>query len=487
MNFVPVADSVVDPRVWPWILPGPIEPTQILCFRPEDRHRYSSSMYDLRAFGSASQDFSQTPKGPRKTGGGADDLEDRLGVTMASLLQSDRHRGRGWHYLGTGHPRSVMTQSVTLAQSIDFLLQLANEIEVYLNQIGPTIFVLTGVASLETKILCLLARRNGHRVRVLAPLRYGNVYYWAKDEFLTPSASRVVNDVEVLAGLVSGPPERTRNLLALERKRVRLSSAIKVSSHHVVRGLYGHLAELSGRRTKRPNRYLVRDLAVLPFRKWVQFREYAALSSRDWSPKMGNYIYLPLQVEPEASMNILSPNFDSQLGLIQMVSKALPCRYNLVVKEHLPALGRRPSWLYRELAGIPNLILASLDLNGADLARASSMTVTISGSAGIEAALAGVPVLLFGSRSYYGALSNCQEISCVDELSRLIREVPNRNRLPEALVAAEYAEICSTIAGGIFSLGRLSLDDLSSPTAAVSGVCGAMRSCLERSVVDGLD
>lgn len=482
-RYIAVADSVVHPNLWPKLIPktNSLNCTEVLTFRPALQSVYEPPNYSLTIIG---EDAAQhrNAKPPRIKHGPADRIEKRFGVTVASLLQTDRHLGRGWIYLGPKHPRSRLSKNADLPSSIAYLVALVDELDAYMNGLGSSVFVLTGVASLETKLLCLVARDRGHKVRVLAPLRNGNFYYWAADEFLLPHLVDTQGPTDTPLQNSIGPAKFTEDVLKTEINRIHLTSAARESATNWFRGTFGSIAEGSGFRHKRADRYLTRDMAALPLRKWWQWQLYRRAQAKSGTVLPRYYAYFPLQVEPEASTNVLSPYINSQLGLMQLVAKALPGRLTLVIKEHLPAFGRRPKWLYAELSRIPNVFLASEDHDGRVLAQNSSLTFTISGSAGLEAALSGVPVILFASANYYDSLPNCQRADSMEHLPQLVVEMLSAGRRSREEVMQRYSELCSRIAGGLIDFGSDSITALKGPEESTPGLLSSLGKSLILSV-----
>jgi hypothetical protein len=123
----------------------------------------------------------------------------------------------------------------------------------------------------------------------------------------------------------------------------------------------------------------------------------SALSFRDC-----RYIYYPLHVEPEASTMVLSEKLTNQLFFIEQISKSMPVGFKLLVKEHAPMLGRRPSGFYKRIRNLPNVHLISPFADNFSLIRSAELVCVLTGTAGWEAIQLGVPVLAVGEAQYLG-------------------------------------------------------------------------------------
>lgn len=106
--------------------------------------------------------------------------------------------------------------------------------------------------------------------------------------------------------------------------------------------------------------------------------------------------YLPLHVEPEATILMFSPWLRDQIEMCRLISQALPVGWKLLVKENLAMKGLRPLDYYRKLKAIPNIVLVSPEVSSTSLVLAARITVTLTGTALNEAAILGKPSIALG-------------------------------------------------------------------------------------------
>jgi hypothetical protein len=114
----------------------------------------------------------------------------------------------------------------------------------------------------------------------------------------------------------------------------------------------------------------------------------------------GEYIYYPLHVDPEASTMVLSPYHTDQVAVIEAISKQMPAGMKLLVKEHIPSVGRRTNGFYQRIRTMPDVHLISPFVNGFALMQNATLTCVITGTAGKEAILLGKPVLVIGNMHF---------------------------------------------------------------------------------------
>lgn len=108
------------------------------------------------------------------------------------------------------------------------------------------------------------------------------------------------------------------------------------------------------------------------------------------------FAYYALHYEPEMSVSAASPGLTDQLAIVEAISKAIPADWQVVVKEHVPMLGRRSAHFHRRLAGMPNVVAVTPFADGFSLLRDASVVITLTGTVGMESVLLGRPTVFLG-------------------------------------------------------------------------------------------
>lgn len=146
--------------------------------------------------------------------------------------------------------------------------------------------------------------------------------------------------------------------------------------------------------------------------KWWAYR--TSLAAREFDiddpknlPK--RFIYYPLQVTPEASINTPAPYYVDQMRAIDTLRLAMPPDCLLVVKEHWAGIGFRSFDFVRRLRSLPGLLMAKYTMNSRDLIQRASLTCAVTGTAAFEAFLLGRPALALGPGISYWALG-CDKV-----------------------------------------------------------------------------
>jgi hypothetical protein len=134
------------------------------------------------------------------------------------------------------------------------------------------------------------------------------------------------------------------------------------------------------------------------------------------------YVYFPLQFEPERSVLIVSPFYANQLEVLKNIAKSLPIDYFLYVKEH-PSQSLN-NWreieYYKQILKISNVKFIHSSIPSLTLVKNSDLVVTVTGTAGLEAAFFQKPSIVFGD-SIYSELSCVHRVKNLEELPKIIR------------------------------------------------------------------
>ncbi|MDO8667874.1 MAG: hypothetical protein Q7K35_02115 [bacterium] len=133
-----------------------------------------------------------------------------------------------------------------------------------------------------------------------------------------------------------------------------------------------------------------------------------------------DFVYFPLQSEPEAHPMLNAPIFLDQVWTAKQLARSLPVHYKLYVKDHPAMFGFRRRSYYQELKKIPNVRLIDPAMDSLKLISHSKLVATIIGTAGFEAALLKKPVISFGKISY-NLLSSVKRCDNIEDLPILIK------------------------------------------------------------------
>jgi hypothetical protein len=438
-----VAENLYGPRFWvPFFTKLKAETgVKVYCLAPSFAHVNDYSKHDvvdgifaiddvLASYGDFEPDFDGEAVQL------AQDFEQRYSANLIDVIQGDRHLGRGMYYLGHHHPRSRNSQVATLGRSIRYIDRLSERLDEFCSAHDIGTFITSGVGSDFTKVMCMIARARGIDIRILFSSRSGQYFTWYEDEYF--GHSKFLSQFEKLREsgskdplpFVKAPSVNQGDIDVWNRalRLTRYGHALKRAVGLIIGEMRFILVrQIKYRDQPRFNRYLLIDRIKHLLKKPKQWRDLVQRVSSEDTFHNHRYVFYALQVEPETSTTVLAPEFNNQMAIIDLIVKSLPADVLFVIKEHMPAVGRRPDDFYEWLSEIPNVRLAHPKSDAPSLARNAALVVTLTGTIGIEAATAGVPVLTFGRHNLYNAISHVHPAEDVFSLRQTLRALLERH------------------------------------------------------------
>jgi hypothetical protein len=131
------------------------------------------------------------------------------------------------------------------------------------------------------------------------------------------------------------------------------------------------------------------------------------------------YALLALHVQPEATPDVIAPEYSNQLELAKNIARNLPKDYKLLIKEHPNGIGSRTIEELREFRKIPNAILLDPYEKTNTFLSKIHLVFTIAGTISFEASLYGVPSIVF-SDVYYNLFPLVHKIREYKEIKDVI-------------------------------------------------------------------
>ena len=191
-------------------------------------------------------------------------------------------------------------------------------------------------------------------------------------------------------------------------------------------------------------------------KKVLKWRIKAIFSKKSFDSVNENdkFFLYPLHVQPEHSTGALASYFYNQLNTITNIAFALPIPYKLYVKEHPLAFEGRSKEFYEGIKRIPNVVFLSSKEKTQELINKSKGVVTLTSTVGMEAAMSGKPVYVFGDVFWkYHPL--CRRINSFEELKQKIEQDLAKGVILSDLESVNIRFLLSyfknTIAGDIYA------------------------------------
>jgi len=347
--------------------------------------------------------------------------EERYGIPLNWLMAVDRVHGLGYSPGGFYFPRSYGEEAVSQTDVLHGYLALFDFWEKELQE--QHFDVLINGYSFEF----FPCQASGTPMRTLASSRNGNFYFWSHNSYgeLAGLAEAFGNtagpaESEVSLGTpaaeVTDAPILNRKQLDALRRRSGLVSLFtrlyRIGRNWALRR-YG--ADVKKRYTLASEvRYAITEWWSMKSLRRNTMPTAADLAGR-------KYMFYALQVEPEQNFQGFSPEYFYQQSAIISLSRDLPSDTVLAVKEHIPAMNRRPKQFYDQLRLLKNVVLIDPKEDGLTLVKGARGVATINGTVGQEAAVLGIPVLSFGRRNLYNILDHVKVITDEAQIAPALR------------------------------------------------------------------
>lgn len=160
---------------------------------------------------------------------------------------------------------------------------------------------------------------------------------------------------------------------------------------------------------------VVRDL-IWKTRRHLNKKQYDIASVEELPEQ---YIFYPLQYSPESSINTPAPYYVDQSRVIDLLRFHMPSHMTLVVKEHPTCITIRPGKFIKQLRKSAGVRVAKYDLNTRELINKAALTVSVTGTATLEAFLLGKPSIVLGDSFFSDFIGGRTGL---DELNLSIRQ-----------------------------------------------------------------
>jgi len=356
----------------------------------------------------------------------ARDYENKYNTLVVDILQADKHLGRGFSAGGVGHPMSELSDKADYIKSVNIVNKAIEFWEDYFEKILPE-FVIGVAGGITGKTCAIVARGLGIPIRALAPSGYQSYFYWRHNEYHSmPDIEKNFRTIANVNELVTEDEIQSLKRLPWSDKNYKCIKRYS-SRLFMLTQLVGQIKRYLYKKIKRivtMGNYKLFDTLKCVWRMHIGIMYMDRLSTVDIEDLKGlSYIFFPLHVEPESALGVLSPEFNEQMALIELLAKNLPAGNFLIVKEHIGAIGRRPVEFYQTLRDIPNVLIAHPYAYALDIAKKARCVAVITSTLGTEAVISGVPIISFGIHNNFKFLPYVYTVESWKELRPLLAKL----------------------------------------------------------------
>jgi hypothetical protein len=175
-------------------------------------------------------------------------------------------------------------------------------------------------------------------------------------------------------------------------------------------------SELNDLRTKTLLTKYLYDLS----RKYFKLNNAAIVNEK--LIKFRKYVVYFLHVQPERSIDVMSPNYINQIEIIKQLRRSLPWNIDLLVKDHPASDGAQSFRFYADLKKIHGVRLISSQVDSRVISINSLAVATVSGTVAYEMALLNKPAIMF-SKIFFSQLPSIYLYKTPDLLSDHFRRL----------------------------------------------------------------
>jgi hypothetical protein len=379
----------------------------------------------------------------------AREWETRIGETFGRLIFEHRPMARGYFSGAQANPRMPLVEQASYPQVANGLV---NSLDFWRREIEEKKIDLVIEAD---KIALAVCRVLGTPYRRVFLSKFDGEHFWACDEKLTNPRFKEIYD-------------ELTDWTEVKLQVTQPSQVFKVNKGTVKfrwRWVLGHLLTNLTKNValtvlgSHRGRHSIRDLLTTPFVARANHKRYIKLVNTTLEELRGTrFVYFPLHKEPETNMLSASPDYFNQIAAITSLSRDLPAGVPLVLKEHVPAFGLRGPTFYRDLRDLKNVKLIAFDESSIEIIKEATATVTISGSAGLEASVVGKPAIQFGRYMINRFLPHVMTVTDDRDIAGFLR------RALEGEISLEQARkdgarFREALRRGSFTMGEFMVED----------------------------
>ena len=135
---------------------------------------------------------------------------------------------------------------------------------------------------------------------------------------------------------------------------------------------------------------------------------------------LDNFVYLPLQSQPEQTVDSYAPLFNNQIETSRQIAMNLPKDFYLVVKDHPNMFGKRSPTYLEKIQRSPNVKLIDYKISNYEILKKTRLMIGFSGSTFLEAAILNIPSILLGN---IGTIKRLPNVHCHTDMSSISSKI----------------------------------------------------------------
>ena len=162
----------------------------------------------------------------------------------------------------------------------------------------------------------------------------------------------------------------------------------------------------------------IRDLCL------KHYYEYKGKSFKyDKLENFENFAFMPLLLQPEENIDLISTRFNNQIETARLVAMSLPANMKLVIKDHPHMLGKRSVSYLEKLKFLPNVKIIKSSIPNWKILKKTEVVIAVSGTSVFEASILGVPTIQLGNLGTIRMLPNVHHVKSLENIREKIENL----------------------------------------------------------------
>jgi hypothetical protein len=330
-------------------------------------------------------------------------------------------------------------KNLSVTKQYDRAVGLFGEIDAFMGRFSPTHALVSQVEGFDGKAFIAAAR--SHHATVVVPTSCRNIggIYFSEDDcetFPVYANDREQKNRDLAKKFIDG--FRTESVAAhwlpdLANEKI-LDTFQKPLAQRMVSSFRRWSVEPNGFQLDYLRTSLLNNLPHVRNFIWaVRRTKNQGLYNAKINDLPERFIYYPLQYTPESSINTPAPYFLDQTRAIDAIRFSMPSDYKLVVKEHPACVRMRDGTFVKKLLKTPGVIVVDYKTPSVDLSKRAAITISVTGTATLEAHFLGRPALVLGKGISAELIGG---VTSVDALSEKIQHCLTRKVSDEDVISS---------------------------------------------------
>jgi hypothetical protein len=150
------------------------------------------------------------------------------------------------------------------------------------------------------------------------------------------------------------------------------------------------------------------------------------------------FFFYGLHMQPESTIDVWAPFYSNQFQVIEAIARSMPVSHMLCVKIHISDADNYSNLDLKKLLKIPGVKVVSPHVSSREYIEKASIIFSIQGTIGLEGALMGKPVIIFGESAVLN-FSSAKKVKSIESLPKLVKDMLEMNTPSKEKIINDYA------------------------------------------------